>query len=82
MKTIAISIDDRTLETLDRLARKAGGGRRNRSEVFRRALQELAARLEREEREEKDAAAYRRHKRQFAREAAALLKEQARHGTR
>jgi metal-responsive CopG/Arc/MetJ family transcriptional regulator len=82
MKTIAISIDDRTLATLDRLARKDVRGRKNRSEIFRRAIEELAQRLEREEREERDAAAYRRHKKQFAREAAALIAEQARHGTR
>ena len=82
MKTIAISIDDRTLEMLDRLARKQGRGRRNRSEIFRQAIQELAQRLEREEREERDAAAYRREKKRFAREAAALIADQAKHGTR
>ena len=49
MKTIAISIDEASLATIDRMALRAGRGKGekkggNRSEVVRRAVQEFIAR--------------------------------------
>ena len=77
MKTIAITIEESALERLEQLRRKAGGKRRNRSELIRRAVEEYIARLEREVQEEHDRAVIRRHHRKLNRQAAALIREQA-----
>ncbi len=77
MKTIAITIDDSTLERLERVAPKRRGQRRNRSALIRRAVQEYIARLERQTQEERELAIYRRHYRMLNRQAAALIREQA-----
>jgi metal-responsive CopG/Arc/MetJ family transcriptional regulator len=75
MKTIAVSIDEPTIAALDRLAgpRK----RRKRSELVRLALAEFLARREREVREERERAAITRHRTLLARQARALIAEQA-----
>jgi metal-responsive CopG/Arc/MetJ family transcriptional regulator len=49
-----------------------------RSELVRQALAEFLARREREEREERERAAITRHRALLARQAKALLAEQAR----
>lgn len=77
MKTIAVSIDEPTILALDRLAR-GGRARRKRSELVRQALAEFLARREREQREEGERAAIARHRALLARQAEALLAEQAR----
>lgn len=88
MKTIAISIDSPTLEHLDRLARsraerspgrrEAGRGRRpSRSELVRLALREFIARQEKEQREIRERSVLRRNRRLLARQAKALVAEQA-----
>ena len=77
MKTIAITIEEAALERLDRLAQIGRGKRRNRSEVIRRAVREYIARLEREAQEEHDREVIRRHHRLLNRQAAALIRDQA-----
>lgn len=77
MKTIAISIDEPTILALDRLVRR-GGQRRKRSELVRQALAEFLARREREAREDRERAAFARHRALLARQAKALVAEQAR----
>lgn len=77
MKTIAITIEESALEQIDRVARKKSGKRRNRSEVIRQAVQEFITRLEREAEEERERAIFHRHRHRLRREAAALIKEQA-----
>lgn len=81
MKTIAISIDGASLAAIDQLARASGrrpGARpANRSEVVRRAVQEFVARERRREREEKDRRVLARHRELIARQAEALVAEQA-----
>ena len=77
MKTIAITIEESALEQLDRVARKGRGKRRNRSELIRRAVEEFIARLEREAKEAQDREVIRRHHRLLNRQAAALIREQA-----
>lgn len=77
MKTIAVSIDEPTILALDRLAR-GSRGRRKRSELVRQALAEFLARREREEREGRERAAIARHRALLARQARALVAEQAR----
>ena len=71
MKTIAISIDDETIARVDRL------GRGNRSRVIREAVREYVARLERLADDERESAIVRKHRGRLARQAAALVRAQA-----
>ena len=73
MKTIAITIDDDTLERVDRI-----GGGRSRSRVIREAVKEYVSRLERAAEEEREAAVIRRHRGRLAQQARALVRAQAR----
>lgn len=75
MKTIAITIEDETLERVDRLA--ASSGSTNRSKIIRLAVDEYLTRLERAAREARERESLRRHAKRLARETAALVKEQA-----
>jgi metal-responsive CopG/Arc/MetJ family transcriptional regulator len=78
VKTIAISIDEPTLRSIDRFVRGQGGsGRRSRSEVVRRALQEFLARHEQIASEEREREIWQRHAKRIARQAKALIAEQA-----
>jgi len=76
MKTIAISIDEPTLGALDRLAQK-GRVRGKRSELVREALAEFLARREGLEQEANERAAIARHRVLLARQAKAMVAEQA-----
>jgi metal-responsive CopG/Arc/MetJ family transcriptional regulator len=77
METIAITIDRATLERVDRLAARRGAGRANRSRIIRDAVQEYVARAERAAEDEREAAIVRRNRSRLARQASALVKEQA-----
>jgi metal-responsive CopG/Arc/MetJ family transcriptional regulator len=77
MKTIAISIDEPTLERIDRLASAQGSSHKNRSELVRQAVQEFIARTERIAEEVREKEVFRRHRSRLKRQAAALVKEQA-----
>jgi metal-responsive CopG/Arc/MetJ family transcriptional regulator len=77
MKTIAISIDEPTLGALDRLAQK-GHARGKRSELVREALVEFLARREGLEQEVREQAAIAKHRVLLARQAKAMVTEQAR----
>lgn len=77
MKTIAVSIDEPTILALDRLAR-GGRKQRKRSELVRQALAEFLARRERQQREQRERVAIARHRTLLARQAQALVAEQAR----
>jgi len=88
MKTIAVSIDETTLAGLDRLARSAdkpgrparSSGRReagNRSRIVRQALREFLQRRETLRRDEREKKVYAKHRRLIARQAEALVGEQA-----
>jgi metal-responsive CopG/Arc/MetJ family transcriptional regulator len=84
MKTIAISIDEATLADLDRLARSAekSSSRRkaasgNRSKIVREALCEFLKRQEEQKRDQRDRKVYAEHRRLIARQARALVGEQA-----
>lgn len=76
MKTIAISIDEPTLGALDRLARK-GRARGRRSQLVREALVEFLARRESLEWEAVERAAIAKHRALLARQAKAMVTEQA-----
>jgi metal-responsive CopG/Arc/MetJ family transcriptional regulator len=75
MQTIAITIDDATLDRLERLSGREGG--RNRSRLIREAVREYLERLERARDDEREAAILRRHRRRLAREASAAVRAQA-----
>jgi metal-responsive CopG/Arc/MetJ family transcriptional regulator len=75
MKTIAITIDEATLARVDRLA--ARDNSTNRSRVIRAAVQEYVSRAERATEDEREDAIVRRHRGRLARQARALVREQA-----
>jgi metal-responsive CopG/Arc/MetJ family transcriptional regulator len=80
MKTIAISIDEPSLAAIDQLARatrRRGARPTNRSELVRRAVQEFVARHRRREREDADGRIIAVHRKLLARQAEALVEEQA-----
>jgi metal-responsive CopG/Arc/MetJ family transcriptional regulator len=76
VKTIAISIDEPTLGALDRLVKK-GRVRGKRSELVREALVEFLARREDQEQEAVERAAIAKHRSLLARQAKAMIAEQA-----
>jgi metal-responsive CopG/Arc/MetJ family transcriptional regulator len=76
MKTIAISIDEPTLGALDRLAQKERV-RGKRSELVREALVEFLARRQILEQETIERAAISKHRSLLARQAKAMVAEQA-----
>ncbi len=77
MKTIAITIDEDLLQRIDRLVAENLIAGHNRSRIIRQAIQEFVARLERLAEEERERAIFRRHRQRLARQAAALVREQA-----
>lgn len=78
MKNIAITIDEPTLRAVDRLVRSRDGRFTNRSAVLREAAKRLVAETEHEKELEREREIFRRHRRQLARDAAALVRAQAR----
>jgi metal-responsive CopG/Arc/MetJ family transcriptional regulator len=77
MKTIAITIEDETLERVDAVAAGRGRGSANRSRVIRTAVKEYLARLDAVSEAERERGIIRRHAKRLARQAAALVEEQA-----
>jgi metal-responsive CopG/Arc/MetJ family transcriptional regulator len=77
MKTIAVTIDDVTLELLNKLGASEPRPR-SRSALVRAALREYAERERRRADEEREGKIFRKHRRQLAREARQLIDRQAR----
>lgn len=77
MKTIAITIDEATLKLLDELT-GASPKPGNRSALVRAAVREFADRSRRRESEARENRILKSHRRRLARQAAALIAEQAR----
>lgn len=77
MKTIAVTIDDDTLKLLDELTARAPTPRA-RSSVVRAALREYAEREHRRVIEEREREIFRKNRKQLAREARLLMRDQAR----
>jgi metal-responsive CopG/Arc/MetJ family transcriptional regulator len=77
MKTIAITIDERTLKSVDELIAHSEH-LRNRSAVVRTAVQEFAERERRRQAEEREREIFRKHRRRLSHQARALIAEQAR----
>ena len=77
MKTIAVTIDDATLKLLDELTNTTPRPR-SRSALVRTALHEFAERERRRAIDAKDNEVFRKHRKRLARQARALIAEQAR----
>jgi len=71
MKTIAITIDEDTLERVDRL------GRGSRSKLVREAVRAYVSHLERLAEDAREAEIVQRHRGRLARQARALVRAQA-----
>ena len=76
MKTIAISIEEGTLNHIDRMVTRRGGNS-NRSRVIRDAVREYLLRSDRLTEEQRETEIFRRHRARLERQARALVKEQA-----
>jgi metal-responsive CopG/Arc/MetJ family transcriptional regulator len=77
MRTIAIAVDEPTLQLLEELA-ALQPGRRRRSAVVRAALREYAGRERRRHDEERERQIFRKHRKLLDRQARALVRPQAR----
>ena len=74
MKSNSITIEDDLLKLLDELT----AGRRTRSALVRAALREFVERERRRAAEEREREIFRSHRKQLAREARLLIREQGR----
>jgi hypothetical protein len=77
MKTIAVTVDEATLQLLDDLT-SGEPRRRTRSALVRAALREFAERERRRQVEEREREIFRKRRKQLAREARLLVASQAR----
>ena len=77
MKTIAITIDEKTLAAVDRLVGRGGPTGKNRSHLIRQAVADYMARLEGLAEDQREHLILRRHRGKLARQASALIREQA-----
>lgn len=77
MKTIAVTIDEATLQLLDELA-AASPSPRSRSALVRVAVREFAERERQQDIEAREHEIIRKHRRRLACQARALIAEQAR----
>jgi metal-responsive CopG/Arc/MetJ family transcriptional regulator len=77
MKTIAITIDEDIVQRLDRLFVTKNGSV-NRSLAIREALRDYVTREERLVEERREQEIFRKHRVKLARQAEALIKDQAR----
>ena len=77
MKTIAVTIGENMLAHIDRLMAEDNVPWKSRSAMFRQALRELVARLDRRAEEERERAIFRRHRARLHRQAETLVKQQA-----
>jgi predicted transcriptional regulator len=72
-----IAIDEATSKLLDELIEKSSR-RRSRTVLIRTALRQYAARERRRESDSKDSTVFRKNRKRLARQARALISEQAR----
>jgi metal-responsive CopG/Arc/MetJ family transcriptional regulator len=74
MRTIAITIGDDVLKRIDLLSAEAS---RSRPEMIREAVQEYLVRIEARAEEKRETKIFKKHRSRLARQAAALVKGQA-----
>ena len=78
MKTIAITIEEDMLERVDRLVSRRDGAGGNRSLLIRQAVSDYVSRLEQQAEAQREARIVRQHRDALAKQARALVREQAR----
>jgi metal-responsive CopG/Arc/MetJ family transcriptional regulator len=76
MKTIAITIEEDLIARMDRFA-VVKGVRGNRSRIVREALREYLTHFERLTEEKREGEIFKKYRAKLTRQAAALVKEQA-----
>ena len=76
MKTIAIAIDEDTLERIDEIVQKSAP-RTNRSRVIRAAVKEFVATELQRDREAREREIFKKNRVRLERQARALISEQA-----
>ncbi len=77
MKTIAISIDEATLRSIEELAERAPARARSRSQIIRMAIREFVATERQRARAVREREIFKKHRSRLARQAKALISEQA-----
>jgi metal-responsive CopG/Arc/MetJ family transcriptional regulator len=77
MKTIAISIEEDILRSMDELAKKHPRHGGNRSRIVRAAIKEFLKKEQRQAREAREREIFKRHQARLERQARALISEQA-----
>lgn len=77
MKTIAITIDDDTLNALEAVAKELPRRARSRSRLIRMAIKEFVVRQHKEAREAREREVFKKHRAKLARQAKALISDQA-----
>jgi metal-responsive CopG/Arc/MetJ family transcriptional regulator len=77
MKTIAITIDENTLEWIDRMLEQQAAPGKNRSQVIRRAVREYLINLQQEAEQAREKEIFHRNRRLLKQDALALIREQA-----
>jgi Arc/MetJ-type ribon-helix-helix transcriptional regulator len=77
MKTIAITIDDPTIAAVDALVREKSAAWRSRSAVIRDAVKAFVNERQARMREEREGEIIRKNRARLRRQAAALVREQA-----
>jgi len=77
MKTIAITIDDDTLNALESVVKEVPGRARSRSRLIRLAIKEFVARQCKEARETREREIFKNHRAKLGRQAKALVSDQA-----
>ncbi len=77
MKTIAITIDEESLRSIEEISKKTSGRARSRSRSIRMAIKDFVARRQQQAREARERGIFKRHRTRMARQAEALISEQA-----
>ncbi len=77
MKTIAITIDEDTLRSLEEISQKSPARVKSRSRIIRMAIKDFVTRRQQQAREAREREIFKRHRTRMARQARALISEQA-----
>ena len=77
MKTIAISIDEQTINSIDEALKQETVAGKNRSQVIRQAVREYLADIREQSELGREREIFRRHRKLLKRQAIALMKGQA-----
>ncbi len=77
MKTIAITIDEQTLNSIEEILKRSPAQGKSRSRIIREAIKDFVAREQQQKRESRERKILNKHRNRLARQAQALISEQA-----